>query len=165
MCLLCGMNWIFQCNLDSITHKKIVVPWLRLLLAGFSPRRPWYDPSLIHVRFMGFLLILRCSHTSTISPVLCTPSACCACTERQRVKASKKQCCFGNLGGFGRAEHNTSPINQSINQSINLPSHERYMFRPGFWPSSGMSTQEYMQEDTILYVFSCWHARRWPKFR
>jgi hypothetical protein len=56
------------------------VPWLRLLVAGFSPRSPGFDSRSVHVRFVvdkvalrqGFLLVLRCFPFSIIPPMLHT---------------------------------------------------------------------------------------------
>ena len=54
------------------------MPWLRPLVAGLSPRRPWFDPGSVHVEFMVdkvalgqvFLRVLRFSPISVIPPVL-----------------------------------------------------------------------------------------------
>jgi hypothetical protein len=47
----------------------LAVPWLRLLVAGVSPRRPWFAPGSVHVGFVVdevapgqvFLRALLCS--------------------------------------------------------------------------------------------------------
>jgi hypothetical protein len=54
------------------------VPWLRSLVAGLSPRRPWFVPGSIHVGFVvdevalrqGFLRVFRFSPASIIPPSL-----------------------------------------------------------------------------------------------
>jgi hypothetical protein len=58
---------------------KLVVPWLRRLVAGLSPRRTEFDPGSVH---MGFVVdevalgqvsprVLRFYPVNLISPVLC----------------------------------------------------------------------------------------------
>jgi hypothetical protein len=54
------------------------VPWLRRLAAGLPPRRPGFDPGLVHVGFVvdkvalgeGFPLVLRFSPVNFIPLVL-----------------------------------------------------------------------------------------------
>jgi hypothetical protein len=56
----------------------LVVPWLRRLVAGLSPRRPGFDPLSVHVVFVvdkvalgqAFLRVLRFSPVNFIPPVL-----------------------------------------------------------------------------------------------
>jgi hypothetical protein len=62
---------------DELTEGK-AVPWLRRLVAGLPPRRPGFDPGLIHVGFVVdkvtlgqvFLRVLRFSPVNFIPPVL-----------------------------------------------------------------------------------------------
>jgi hypothetical protein len=56
----------------------LAVPWLRRLVAGLSPRRPVFDPGLVHVGFVVekvalgqvFPRVLRFSPVNFIPPVL-----------------------------------------------------------------------------------------------
>jgi hypothetical protein len=58
--------------------EAVVVPWLRRLVAGLSPRRPGFDPSPVHVGFMVDKValgqvsprVLRFSPVNLIPPVL-----------------------------------------------------------------------------------------------
>jgi hypothetical protein len=55
----------------------VAVPWLRRLVAGFSPRRSGFDPGSVHVEFVVdkvalgqvFLRVLRFSPVNFIPPV------------------------------------------------------------------------------------------------
>jgi hypothetical protein len=47
-------NFYFVCN----TGER-AVPWLRGLVAGFSPRRPWFDPGSVHVGFVVNKVVLE----------------------------------------------------------------------------------------------------------
>jgi hypothetical protein len=64
---------ICECKLG-----RVVVPWLRRLVADISPRRPGFVPGSIHVRFVvdkvalgqAFLRVLRFSPVNIIPPSL-----------------------------------------------------------------------------------------------
>jgi hypothetical protein len=48
----CGA-WVALCaHLTHTNTGHLAVPWLRSLVAGLSPRRPWFTPGSIHVGFV-----------------------------------------------------------------------------------------------------------------
>jgi hypothetical protein len=75
------------------SNRNQTVPWLRRLIAGFSQRRPGFDPRLVHVGFVVekvtlgqvFPRVLRFFHVSFIPQVL-------DYTEKREKKQSSSSC-------------------------------------------------------------------------
>ena len=70
MCLLRGTDWIFIYNCSFIFAFK-AVPWLRHLAVGLSPRRPGFDLSWVHVRFVVEEVALGQDFSPSTSVFLC----------------------------------------------------------------------------------------------
>jgi hypothetical protein len=86
----CITNIILHASFNSVQAEKTgagwlsrysnyaMGPWLRRLAAGLPPRRPGFDPGLVHVRFVVdkvalgqvFLRVLRFSPVNFIPPML-----------------------------------------------------------------------------------------------